>query len=164
MHEWAHYCDKAANHQLPIAVAFWIIWIVFTEEQNLMQIHCSTCSVILIVTATQYTCSLSGIYHPHWLVQWSCHCSHVCIPVHSPWLPGYISVAQTILVILTMAGLFLGRCMPRVTISPGTNYSSKSKIKCYGGAGVGKIEEKQPVLLYTPHSFCKEVQLVTFLL
>ena len=29
------------------------------------------------------------------------------IPVHSPWLPGYIDVAQTILIILTMAGLFL---------------------------------------------------------
>ena len=27
--------------------------------------------------------------------------------VHSPWLPGYIDVMQNILVILTMAGLFL---------------------------------------------------------
>ena len=26
-------------------------------------------SVILIVTATQYTCSLNGIYHPHWPVK-----------------------------------------------------------------------------------------------
>ena len=52
-----------------------------TEEcsnwmQNLMQIHCPSWSVILNVTATQYTCSLSGIYHPHWLVQWRHHCSH----------------------------------------------------------------------------------------
>ena len=31
------------------------------------------------------------------------------ILVHSPWLPGYINVAQTILIILTMAGLFLDR-------------------------------------------------------
>ena len=31
------------------------------------------------------------------------------IPVHSPWLPGYIDVAQTILLILTMAGIFLDR-------------------------------------------------------
>ena len=30
-------------------------------------------------------------------------------PVHSPWLPGYIDVAQTVLVILTMAGLFSGQ-------------------------------------------------------
>ena len=28
------------------------------------------------------------------------------IPLHCPWLPGYIDVAQTILVILTMAALF----------------------------------------------------------
>ena len=28
------------------------------------------------------------------------------IPVRSPWLPGYVNVAQTVLVILTMAGLF----------------------------------------------------------
>ena len=65
MHEQAHCCDEAANRQLPIAMTFWIIQIFSTEEysslmQNLMQIHCSTCSVILNVTATQYTCSLSG--------------------------------------------------------------------------------------------------------
>ena len=36
-------------------------------------------------------CSLHGIYHPHWLVQWSRPCSHVHIPVPSPWLPGYRS-------------------------------------------------------------------------
>ena len=31
------------------------------------------------------------------------------IPVHSPWLPGYIDVAQTILIIFIMAGLFPDR-------------------------------------------------------
>ena len=67
------------------------------------------CSVILNVTATQYTCSLNGIYHLHWLVQWSPQCSHMCIPSHSPWLPGYIDVMQTILVILIITGLFLDR-------------------------------------------------------
>ena len=40
-------------------------------------------SVILNVMAPQYTCSLHGIHHPHWLVQWSLHCSHMSIPVHS---------------------------------------------------------------------------------
>ena len=114
MHELACYCHEAANHQLPIAVVFWIIWIVSPEEcsslkQNRMQIRCSTHSVILNVMATQYTCSLNGIYHPHWLVQWGCHRSHMCVPIHFPWLPGYISVTQTVLVILTMAGLFLNR-------------------------------------------------------
>ena len=38
--------------------------------QNLMQTHCSTHSVILNTMATQYTCSLNGVYHPHWIVQW----------------------------------------------------------------------------------------------
>ena len=77
--------------------------------QNLMQIRCSTISVILNATATQYTHSLNGIYCPCWLVQWSYHCLHIHIPVHSPWLPDYIDVVQTILVILTIAGLFLDR-------------------------------------------------------
>ena len=66
-------------------------------------------SVILSVTATQYACSLNGICCPHRLVQWSRHCSSMCIPVHSPWLPGYIGFMQIILIILTMAGLFLDR-------------------------------------------------------
>ena len=111
MHEQERCLDEAANHQLPIAVAFWIIPIVSTEEcsrlmQNLMQICRSTCSVILNVTATQYTCSLNGIYHPHWLLQWSHHCSHMNIPVHSPWLPGYIDVTQTVLIVWAMSGIF----------------------------------------------------------
>ena len=55
-----------------------------------------TCSVILNMTATQYTCSFSGLYHPHCLIQWSCHCSRMHIPVHSPWLPGDIDVTQII--------------------------------------------------------------------
>ena len=55
-------------------------------------------TVTLNVVVTQYTCSLSGVYHPHWLVQWSHPCSHMHIPVLSPWLPGYTDVTQTILV------------------------------------------------------------------
>ena len=71
-----------------------------------MQIHCSTRSVILNAIATPYTCSLSSVYRPHWLVQWCLHCSCVRIPVHSPWLPGYIDVEQTVLLMLTMSTLF----------------------------------------------------------
>ena len=123
MHEQAHHCDEAANHQLPIAVAFCITRVVFAEEyssltQSLKQIHWSACSVILNGTATQYTCSLKGVYCPHWLVQWSHHCSRMHILVYSPWLPGYIFAMQTVTVILTMAGLFLGR--PHISIN---NYS-----------------------------------------
>ena len=119
IHEQAHCHDKAANHQLPIAAAFGIIWIVSTEEcssltQNLVQICCH--SVILNVTATQYTCLLNRVCCPHWLAQWSRHCSCMLIPVHSPQLPGYIDVRQTVLIILTMAGLFLGR--PHTLLCP----------------------------------------------
>ena len=34
--------------------------------------------------------------------------THVCTPVHSPWLPGYINVTQTI-PIMSIAGLFMNR-------------------------------------------------------
>ena len=37
------------------------------------------------------------------------HFSHMCSPVHCPWLPGYINVVQTILLILTKVGHFLNR-------------------------------------------------------
>ena len=63
----------------------------------------------LSAMVTQYTCSVNSAYHPHWLLQWSCHCSHMCIPVHSPWLPGHTDVAQTVLIILKMGWLFLDR-------------------------------------------------------
>ena len=33
----------------------------------------------------------------------------MCVPVHLPWLPGYIDVIQTALVMLAMAGLFPDR-------------------------------------------------------
>ena len=111
MHEWSCCHDEATHHQLLIAVAFWITQIVSVEEcanltQNLIQIHFSTHSIILNVIVTHYTCSLNGVYHPQWLVQWSRHCSRICIPVHSPWLPSYINVTQIALIKLTIAGLF----------------------------------------------------------
>ena len=110
IHEQAYCHDEAANHQLLIVAVFWIIRIVSMEEcsnltQNLIQICCFTCSFILNEMATQYTYSLNSIYRPHWLVQWSRHCLHMHIPVHSPHLPGYIYITKTILVILIMAGL-----------------------------------------------------------
>ena len=45
---------------------------------------------------------------------------HVCafVPVHSPWLPGDTDVGQTILVILTMAGLFPDRPHTQNSFSP----------------------------------------------
>ena len=104
----AHSCSLL-NHP-----TFWVIQIVSTEEcssltHNLMRIRCFTCSAILNAMATQYTCSLNAIYYPHWLVQWSHHCLHMYILAHSPWLPGYIDVIQTVLVTLIVAGHFLDR-------------------------------------------------------
>ena len=121
IHEWVHCGDEAAHHQLPIAVAFWIIQIVSSMEEcsSFFKLNtkfeadcCSTHSVILNVTATQYTCSttsLNCISYPHWLVQWSHHCSHMDVPVHSPCLPGYMDDMQTVLMILAMASLFPNR-------------------------------------------------------
>ena len=67
--------DEAASHQLPIAAAFWIIWVVSTEDcwslmQNLMQIHCSPQS-FLNMTGSWYSCSLKGISRPRRVVQWT---------------------------------------------------------------------------------------------
>ena len=93
LHERAHCFNEAASHQLPRAACDLLNHLnsfhrgMLSLTQNLMQICYSTCSVILNATATQYTCSLNGVYRPHWLVQWSHHCSHTHIPVHSPWLP-----------------------------------------------------------------------------
>ena len=114
MHEWVHCRDEASHHQWPTAAAFCLIQIVSMEEgssvtQNLMQIRCSTCSVILNATATPDTCSLTSISHPYWLIEWSHHCSHMRLPAHSLWIPGYINVTQNVLIILTIAGLFLDR-------------------------------------------------------
>ena len=66
MHERAGCHAEAANHQLPRAVAFWIIWIVSVEDcssftPNVMQIHCSTHSVILNEMAT-HTHAHSAIF------------------------------------------------------------------------------------------------------
>ena len=74
-----------------------------------MQFRGSTCSLILNATATQYTTKsmVSPAFTDSEVV--IVHCSHMCIPVHPPWLPAYMDVVQTVLVILRMAGLFLGR-------------------------------------------------------
>ena len=116
MHEPEHCCDEAANHQLPKAVAvfvvlylcilkaslkaFWIIWIVPAE-------HCSN----LMQNLTQICCFISSVIlnaRPHSThALWNGHSSHMRILVHSLWMPGYINDKPTIPVIFTMAWLFL---------------------------------------------------------
>ena len=115
MYEQAHCHDEAANHQLPFAVAFWIIRIVSIKECSSLMQKSDADSLPYLPShfecdiATQYTCSLDSVYCPHWRAQWSHHCSCMCIAVHSPWLPGYINVAQAILIILTMTRHFSDR-------------------------------------------------------
>ena len=126
IHEWSCCGDEAANHQLPIAAAFWIIQRASVEEcssliQNLMHISCSTHSVILNVTATRYTCSLNSMYHSCWRIPCSHHCSCMHVPGHSPWLASYIDVTQTTLLMLKMAGHLPDR--------PCINLSIKSRRK-----------------------------------
>ena len=66
-------------------------------------------SVILNVMATQYTCSLSGVYcpQPTSTVKLSLFLHVRSSPVL--WLPAYIDVMHAVLIILTMAGLSLDR-------------------------------------------------------
>ena len=99
--------------------AFWIIPIVSVEEcsslrQDSMQICCPIRSFWMQRPHSTHAHSMASTIVPHWLVQWRCPCSHTHIPVHSPWLPGYIDVVQSPLIVLTMARLFLDR--PRCTI------------------------------------------------
>ena len=97
MQERACCCDEAASHQLPRPAAFWIIW-SFRRGISKLNVKSDADSLLYLLSlilngmAIQYTCSPNGIYSSHWLVQWSHHCSQVCIPVHSPWLPGYTDV------------------------------------------------------------------------
>ena len=63
MHEWAYYLDEAAHHQLPIAAAFWIIWIVSTQECS------SECKIWCRFVALLSHFECDG--HPvHMLTQW----------------------------------------------------------------------------------------------
>ena len=53
--------DEAANHQLPIAVAFWIIWIVSTEEcSNLSKFDADS----LLYSLIHFECD--RMQQPHW--------------------------------------------------------------------------------------------------
>ena len=108
IHEWAHCCDEAANHQLAIAVAFGIM------PPNrfcggMFKLNAKSDAYSLLCLLSHFECDGHTV---HMLTQWchcpplpgkmSHHCSHMYIPVHSPWLPSYIDVMQTIIVMLTM--------------------------------------------------------------
>ena len=62
------------------------------------------------------------VYRPHWLVQWSRHCSRMRIPAPSSWLPGYMNPVPTNLVTLTVAGLFPDRPRIHTCFSPACSW------------------------------------------
>ena len=106
MQEWVRCCDEVANHRLPTAVAFGIIGIVSAEGCS--SLSKTSCRFIAQLTQSFWMWWLQNKHAhtrasttPKWLAQWSGHCSHTRIPVHFPWLPGYMDVIQNILIILT---------------------------------------------------------------
>ena len=108
IHKQAHCHNEAAKNELPVIVAFWVIQIVSPEEcsslmQNLLQISCSTCSVILNAMATQCTGSLNGVYCPP-----DQYCEDVIVHVCA-FQSTLLGCQVTLILHLTMVGLFLDR-------------------------------------------------------
>ena len=78
-------CTGVLSWRRPIAAAFWVIWIVSTEErsgitQNMRQNCCRPHPVTLNAMGTQYTCSLNRVHRP-----WSRHCSRMCNASRFSW-------------------------------------------------------------------------------
>ena len=62
MHEWAHCHDEAANHQLPIAVAFWIIWTVSVEEW-MLKLNAKFDEYSLLYSFSHFECDGYTVYN-----------------------------------------------------------------------------------------------------
>ena len=102
--------------QLPVAHGYGLLSNLTSFHWGMFKLNATLDTDLLLYLLSHFECDghavhmlTQGDYLPHWLVQWSWHCSCMCIPVHSPWLPGYTDVMQTVLVVLTMAGLFSDR-------------------------------------------------------
>ena len=63
MHEWACCRNEAANHGLPIAVAFWIIWIDSAE----FKLNAKFDANLLLYSLSQFKCNSHTV---HLLTQW----------------------------------------------------------------------------------------------
>ena len=64
MNEQVCCCDEAANHQLPIAAAFWIIWIVSAEEcSSLMQ---NLIADLLLYLLSHFECVSHTVHMTQW--------------------------------------------------------------------------------------------------
>ena len=83
----------------------------------------------------------------------------MCIPVHSPWLPGYTDVMQTVLFILTMAGLF-----PDVSHTSSYDFDHRDKLPVnnvilltsndISGEKLSLVTLCKSAPLSKPHIFC----------
>ena len=109
LHEMWCVSKWAASHQLPIAEAFWTIWTVSAKEwwdltQNLMQICCSTCWVMLIAMATPWhlpppltsTLKLSLFTHVHSSLLSLAATLHQCCPNCFPYIKNGWTVSDLI--------------------------------------------------------------------
>ena len=112
MHERACCQNEAANHQLSIAAAFWIIQ---SFHGGPFELNAKSDANALLYSFSHFECNGHTVQTltqqhppPHWLIQWSCHCSRMGIPIHSQ-LPCCTDVAKTLLIILTTAGIFSDR-------------------------------------------------------
>ena len=123
---------KTCNARVSVLL-WWSCWSPVAYSHGLLNHHSSFCGGMFKLNAKSdagsllYLFSHFGcdshtvplltqwcVYCPHWLIQWSHHCSCMRITVHSPWLLGYIDVTENVLIMLTVVGLFLDR--PRVLL------------------------------------------------
>ena len=92
MHEQVCSHDEAANHQLPIAVAFWIFWISF--HGGMSKVNTKFDADLLLYSLSHFECHglTQWSLTPAWLVQ-----SSLFTHAHSSpffWLPGYIDITN----------------------------------------------------------------------
>ena len=64
MHEWVCCRDEAANHQLPIAVAFWIIW---SFHRGMFKLHARFDANSLLYLLSHFECDGHTV---HMFTQW----------------------------------------------------------------------------------------------
>ena len=102
--------NEAANHQFPSLLNH-----LNSCCGGMFKLNAKFDAALLLYSLSHLECDSHTV---HMLTQWHLpppmtstvkwpslmQCTHILI--HSPRLPGYISVVQTILVILTMVGLF----------------------------------------------------------
>ena len=113
MPEPAHSRDEAANHQLPISGS--LLNHPNSFHRGMFKLNAKFDADSLLYLLTHFECNSHTVHmlaHGHLqppltgIVKLSLYTN---IPVQSPWLLSYMDVVETVLIILTMAGLFPDR-------------------------------------------------------